>query len=151
MKFKSQCLLGKNTRLGFPILATMLQMIEIFTFLPCNLLFCHGPNILNYLSSWLLSSVTQTLIYSFADSIRDWLWWLFRAERRMEKIYSRKSFMIVRHIPFCKLFSLLKGGEKGQPHQSLVRATFSSFSRPSHQRNPRPSINMCLKVYNSLR
>ena len=23
-------------------------------------------------------------------------------------------------------------GEEGQPHQSLVRATFSSFSRPSH-------------------
>ena len=24
------------------------------------------------------------------------------------------------------------GGEEGQPHQSLVRTTFSSFSRPNH-------------------
>ena len=27
---------------------------------------------------------------------------------------------------------LMKGGEEGQPHQSLVRTTFSLFSRPSH-------------------
>ena len=32
-------------------------------------------------------------------------------------------------------FSLVvcaQGGEEGQPHQSLVRTTFSSFSRPNH-------------------
>ena len=26
----------------------------------------------------------------------------------------------------------VEGGEEGQPHQSLVRTTFSSFSRPNH-------------------
>ena len=31
----------------------------------------------HYLTSWLLSSVTHTLIKSTADSIRGWLWWLF--------------------------------------------------------------------------
>ena len=29
-------------------------------------------------------------------------------------------------------FDNAKGGEEGQPHQSLVRTTFSSFSRPKH-------------------
>ena len=30
------------------------------------------------------------------------------------------------------IITIIKGGEEGQPQQFLVRATFSSFSRPSH-------------------
>ena len=51
--------LGKGfeqpTQLGFPILTTQLLMIEIFTFLPCNLRFCRGPNILNYIGRTLFN------------------------------------------------------------------------------------------------
>ena len=35
-------------------------------------------------------------------------------------------------------------GEEGQPQQFLVHATFTSFSCPSHLRNPRPSIILFL-------
>ena len=45
---------------------------------------------------------------------------------------------------FCCM-RFIERGEEGQPHQSLVRTTFSSFSRPP-PRNPRPFNIIFFKV-----
>ena len=84
--------------------------------IPCNLLFYHGPYILNYrpaiiklLGVRTLSGLNQTLIYIIDDSVRGWLRWLIigfschnlSTETSIELIYTRKSFSIVRYIPSC--------------------------------------------------
>ena len=50
----------------------------------------------------------------------------------VSRTYSERSKVTSLSPCFVFIFCLSQRGEKGQPHQFLVRTTFSSFSRPNH-------------------
>ena len=99
------------TRLLLHILATLLQMMgdfHISSLQPCFLLWPKYSQLQarHYFVVIVRCSVTQTLIQSFDDSKRGWLWWLFTSFilpaswaagpswTKLDLIYTRKSFRI---------------------------------------------------------
>jgi len=79
----------------------------------------------------IIQSADLSIIISIIYSIYSLIQWYFNKINNYSKMHYYKYNESTNRTE-CVKRTELRGGEENQPQQFLVRATFSSFSRPSH-------------------